>query len=170
MGAGCRQTLWTIVGVIAVLWFIGAAIQLCSVISIPGPAGVGATSNALISLIISGGVALICNSLAKGARDEQIQQNIVVAPVAAATVQNVIYVQAPPNVQFGVHAPHSAFQQIEDPFAPQLPAPDTQKVLGVASGLIRSNRYKEARMLLETIGDEPKAREWLTRLDDPKYQ
>lgn len=158
MGIGCRQTLWTVVGVIAVLWFMAECVTFFSLTTSATTQGNSTLlAGVMINLAISGGIALVCNSLLRGTRAE-IARNTA---VASATVQNVIYVQAPVMPQPGSNAVPPVPQQIEDPFAPQLPAPDTQKILGVASGLIKSGQYDKARMMLQTISNNAKAQEWL---------
>ena len=39
-----------------------------------------------------------------------------------------------------------------------------------ASHLIRAQRYQEARAILETIPDHPKAQEWMAKIDDILFQ
>jgi hypothetical protein len=54
-----------------------------------------------------------------------------------------------------------------DPFADR---ERIEYVLALAGDHIRAGRYREARIALETIRNDPKAAEWLTRLADEKYQ
>lgn len=116
----------------------------------------------LVLLLVSpaaGCLVLILGGLfvavgANGQKRQQEQQRHEELMIAMQSKQPAVNVSLPAN---------SAAN--DDPFATSAAA-----TLDTASGLIRSKRYSEARTLLQTISNEPKAQEWLTRLDDPRYK